>query len=111
MGTLAQAIDSGRFREGEGPNIQHILRTVRHISQAGSPKGQALSQARHCCRSHCPATVGCDALRCPARAANDSACVHPALPPQVKEVAGALVYLHQVGVVHADLTGNNILLR
>lgn len=42
MGTLAQAIDSGRFREGEGPNVQHILRTVRHISQAGSPKGQAV---------------------------------------------------------------------
>jgi serine/threonine protein kinase len=29
---------------------------------------------------------------------------------QAAEVAGALAYLHSMHVVHADLTGNNILL-
>ncbi len=36
-------------------------------------------------------------------------CNHSGLM-QAAEVAGALAYLHSMHVVHADLTGNNILL-
>lgn len=35
-----------------------------------------------------------------------------AVPPeQAVEVAGALAYLHAHGVLHGDLTGNNVLLH
>ena len=112
LGTLGQAIDSGRFMDAttHDADLQAILLTVRRPAGRRRP-----AQCMHgvvaalpgCLMSHRFISASASS---PTSRVFGSMCVC-AWCLQALEIASALCYLHRVGVVHADLNGNNILLK
>lgn len=119
LGTLGRAIDSGRFLDPAtgGPDIRAILLTVRlaqslvlavvvawlHTVVGPCSRGDSKGGSH----AHSGA-----ALSLPLHLLNPAPPCHaPPLPAaQTCEIAGALTFLHGVGVIHGDLGANNVLL-